>query len=316
MNYARSLLLLACCLTASAQLPPPPPPPAPCQTAANKAAGIVYHGGPVMSQPMTIYPILYGETYTAQDSRLLQDLTGNFGSGGLWNVARRYCDAAGNPVTSSVTGYPYISVGYAGSIVANPTAPTDAELEQIIQYVANAISNDNNAAYIVILSSEVTIQAPVAGYHSTFKSGLPGIPGGPWSPTDTWLHYAVVSLALSSQRQAPGYLTSLTPNGDPTVDGSAWLVAHELIELAIDPQGGAGGKQAWDEIADPCTNSQNLWSYPYPYRDGAGAPFTAQLFSTDTTDTTGLVVGSYRNWLLWPVISNSAAYGGTCQFAQ
>ncbi|MFN7919464.1 MAG: hypothetical protein U0Q16_05165 [Bryobacteraceae bacterium] len=210
-------------------------------TAGGTAAlsAIRNHGGPVMVTPVA-YLIWYGNwnQTNASDTPAGQELVRTFlrglGNSPYFNINKSYA-SSGNVILSSLE---YTDPGSLGTTLSDSNVRT---------IVSNAINSgrlgaaDQTGVYFVLTSSNVN------------KSGF-------CSQYCGWHTYATInrvavkySFVGNAQRCLSACAAqSVSPNGNPGVDGMISVIAHELEETASDPLLNAWYDASGNENADKC----------------------------------------------------------------
>ena len=202
--------------------------------------GINYHGGPVMSNTVTIYYIWYGNWNGNTGVSLLESFAKNLGGSPYYNINTTYSDSTGNAVKNNLI--------FGGSITDNYTLGKALTDGQIWQTVSAAISSgkfpaDANAMYFVLTSADVNATSgfcsQYCGWH-TYNT-LNGVP----------IKYSFVG---DGGRCASGCTAQATrsPNENVGADGMASVIAHELSETVSDPQLNAWWDNSGQENGDKC----------------------------------------------------------------
>ena len=206
--------------------------------------GISYHSGPVMVNPITIYPIWYGNfsSGTASSTKdILTHFMSNIGGSPYYNITTTYTNGSGAKVKNQVT----LSTK---SVVDNYSLGTNLTDANIATLVNNAINGgtfprDPDGFYLVLTAGDV-------GESSGFLTNYCG-----WH---TYTSNNAVAIKYSFVGDATKGLGSCTaqstnsPNGNPAADGMVSVIAHELEEAASDPQLNAWYDTRGYENADKC----------------------------------------------------------------
>lgn len=206
---------------------------------------ITYHGGPVMGTPK-IYLIFYGNWNNATGSntpagrQIIIDWAQSVGGSPRYLVNDSF-DTSGNNVSGNAT--------YGGATVLTGSYSTRLKDSQILSTVNNTINSgvlgpfDPNGVYFLITSSDVTASSgfctQYCGWH-TYANRTGGV-----------LKYSFVG---NSARCLSGCAaqSTVSPNGNPGVDGSISIITHELEEAHTDPQLNAWYDSSGAENADKC----------------------------------------------------------------
>jgi hypothetical protein len=179
---------------------------------------------PVMSAPITIYPIWWGD-WSDSDKAPIRAFVNGVGASTWWATLRQYTDAYGGAPSDQVAISPFEATARGHAF------PAKDELEQVVQgFVRDGLfPSDASGVYVVFL--EGAARSPVGcSYHSSIA----------WGADE--LKYAVVS-----------------PNCVPAAPGDSAIavslvatLAHELAETATDPGVKTLATRAWQY----CTNVQ------------------------------------------------------------
>jgi hypothetical protein len=191
--------------------------------------GISYWGGPVLSQPIHVYFIWYGHWSGSTTPAILADLITNLGSSPYWGVETTYYDFFNRYVSSAVQ--------LSGS--TNDYYSRGLSLQNNdFQYIAMAAVDsgslgpfDPNGVYFVLTSADVSVngfKSSFCGFHNYANRYNFAELGS------STLKYAFVGDANGNANCMAQ--TSVSPNGNPSADAMANIVAHELEELANDPE--------------------------------------------------------------------------------
>eukprot|EP00850_Spirogloea_muscicola_P003708 SM000015S01208 [mRNA] locus=s15:535765:538207:+ [translate_table: standard] len=239
--------------------------------------GINYNGGPIMSNVLKVYIIWYGSWSVASRTIILnffRSVSNTVKQNGAtvqkwWSTVTYYTDAAGNHVTNQVTVVK--EVFDSGSLGLS----LDDDNNDIRSIVFNQISSgslpaDEDGAYIVLTDPRVTLNSkkldPISGFCNGGGAGYCGWhtsdPYPAWVAGAPMIKYAFVG---DSSVQCPqwciqsvvdGYQTS--PNNNVGVDGMIDVLAHELSEIATDPNlyNTAWTNSQGEELADLCERGQ------------------------------------------------------------
>ena len=213
------------------------------QAALPSGNGIDYHGGPIMTNTVTIYYIWYGNWNGNSGVTLLESFAKNLGGSPYYNINTTYTDGAGAAVKNNLI--------FGGSVVDNYSLGKNLTDAQVWQAVSTAISSgkfpaDPNAVYFLLTSADVNATSgfcqAYCGWH-TYRT-LNTVP----------IKYAFVGDAGRCPSGCSAQATK-SPNNNVGADGMALVLAHELGETVSDPQlngwwdsasgGESGDKCAW-----------------------------------------------------------------------
>lgn len=225
----------------------------PAEAGAARAAvvvghGIDYHGGPVMKAAggVKVYVIWYGDWAGKggpNAKTIINDLFSSVGGTPYYNINTTYwqtSDTAKNRVKNKVTLAGAIDdAGYSLG-----KSLTDANIETL---VSNAITSgkfprDKNGLYFVLTTKDVNETSgfctQYCGWH--WKANILG----------TQIKYSFVGDAARCLGSCA--VQTVSPNGNPGVDGMASVIVHELEEAATDPLVNAWYDSSGMENADKC----------------------------------------------------------------
>jgi len=208
---------------------------------------ITYHNGALISTPV-VYIIWYGNWNQANGSdtpagqQIVRDFLSSVGGSPYFLINTSY-SAGGYSITGSVIKGTEVTNAYS-----NGTRLTDANILTIVNNSigvgTNKLPYDANGVYFVLTSSDVSERSgfctQYCGWHTagTASSGH--------------VRYSFVGNAnrCLSSCAAQG---TVSPNGNPGVDGMLSVVAHELEEATTDPDPRSGWVDAGGaENADKC----------------------------------------------------------------
>lgn len=217
---------------------------APSQNAGGKqggggSTGITYHGGPVMTNGITIYPIWYG-TWTDANKTLLNQFMSTIGGTSYFNINSTYKDGAGNAVKNIVT----LGASTADSAYSLGKSLSDAQIGSLVStaITSNALPNDANGFYLVLTASDVTANSgflsKYCGWHS-FQT-----------VSSTAIKYSFVGDPSANLKACSGQ--TISPNNNVAMDAVISIIAHELEEAATDPQMNGYYDNSGAENGDKC----------------------------------------------------------------
>lgn len=184
---------------------------------------MIYHGGPVLTGGVTIYPIFYGQWGEA-DKTVVRQFVSSLGGSAWLQWATAYYDATGRNVQNVVRlGYELTDPYTFGSYL------TSRATAQIIEQAvgSGALPCDPNGIYAVLGAPGVGNQFG-DGFH--FALGALASPSGICSSQGLWV--------------ASG---GITP-GESVIA----VMSHEFIETVTDPYGSAWYTSGGLECADIC----------------------------------------------------------------
>lgn len=220
----------------------------------TSTSALVNHGGPVMNAPV-IYIIWYGNwnqtngSDTAAGKQIIRDWAGAIGNSAHFKLNSSY------PPINSISG----AVTFGGETTDTGTSKrlTDTNIKTI---VGNAISSgrlpkSTSGVYFVITSSDVTATSgfctQYCGWHT--HATLSG----------SDIKYSFVGNANRCLSGCAAQAT-VSPNGNPGIDGAISVMTHELEEAASDPDLNAWYDSSGAENADKCAWTFGHFQYPTP----------------------------------------------------
>lgn len=235
--------------------------------------GLQYHMGSVLSSPINLYLIWYGQ-WEKIHQEIIRDFLNSLSSpfppppppsvADWWKTVRLYTDQTGSNVTGSVTlagefldlyhshgvRLKRLDIQYIiGAAIARGALPLDAK----------------NGFYLVLTSPEVGVQdfcVAACGFHSfAFPSAVGAVIPFAWVGNSGAQCSGVCAYPFARPEGSPplghnNYPAMGAPNGDAGVDGMVSVIAHELAEASSDPfaSGWYAGTDATapTEIGDMC----------------------------------------------------------------
>eukprot|EP00897_Mesotaenium_endlicherianum_P000059 jgi/Mesen1/10053/ME000073S09332 len=230
-----------------------------------------HHGGPVMSAPVKVYLIWYGNwNQPGLASATSQAIVRNFiysfnvprasyaptvASVAGWHAINfQYYGPGGATVTPSVVLQGEVSDSYSRGGANGGYSLTDGDIQAIatasLRSQGGAFPDDTNGIYFVLTSPDVKkggFCTDYCGWHSAM------------SVAGQAIKYAFVGNPATqciNGCASQFYSGYAAPNGDTGADGMVNIIAHELEEAATDPQLNAWYNSAGYENADIC-----VWSW-------------------------------------------------------
>jgi hypothetical protein len=210
---------------------------------------IVYHGGPILAGPTTLYVVYYG-SFTAKQHSILDTFLENVGSSYAFSVPAQYYDAQGQYVPNALAYEPAVD-SYGDAYSLGTTLSGNFVIEILHAAVATgSLPSDPNGLYILTISPDVQLPDNVwCAYHAY----SPGIVEG------SEVVYAIAPDPPSSGGILGGcsgnvaiYHDTVSPNFDMGMDSVADSLIHELAESATDPLITAWFTFNGNEMADVC----------------------------------------------------------------
>ncbi|KAH8552100.1 phosphate-induced protein 1 [Umbelopsis sp. PMI_123] len=201
---------------------------------------IEYHGGPIMTGNITVYPIFYG-SWTSTQKDIVNTFINGLSATTWWNIEKTYTDSSGNAVTGPVLNGTSYDDNYSQG-----TSFDDSGIQNIvINALSEGLPNDTNGIYAVLTSGDVS---ETAGFCTQYCG---------------WHTYAningnVIKYLFAGRADAcpSSCITSTnlgsSPNGDVPVDGMISVLAHEIVEAGSDPELNAWMDASGQENADKC----------------------------------------------------------------
>jgi Phosphate-induced protein 1 conserved region/Ricin-type beta-trefoil lectin domain-like len=226
-------------------------------TDAASSNGIAYHGGPVMTGPINVYLIWYGN-WRSTDSTvaILTDEVANIGGTAYFNINAGYYDAAGNRVKNYVL--------YQGAYYDSYSQGASPNVDNIARYAIDQgkLPYDPNGVYAVLASSDVAVsgfKTQWCGYHTTY-------------PTSDFRLFPYLFVGDPGERSSGGGSCGVgtqSPNNNPRADAMASILAHELEETATDPR-----IDAWYSDSDQSENADKCaWTWGSTQTAPNGSPY-------------------------------------------
>jgi hypothetical protein len=229
------------------------------------AQPVLYHGGRVMTEPVNVYFLWYGNWDGNTATTILPEFARALSNSDYFKVNTTYRDAGGNPATAVVN--------FGGAASDRYSRGRDLDGNDIEPIIAAKVQSgdlpaDERGLYVVLLSSDVSMHGfctIYCAYHN-------------YTPIS--LKYALIGNPEACPRACIG-ATKVSPNHNQGADFMASLIAHELSEMVTDPHMDAWYDEQGMENADKC-----LGEYGWPRRVGPGE-----------TDWANITLGD-RNYLI------------------
>ncbi len=238
---------------------------------AKTGNGINYRGGPVMTNPLHIYFIWYGNWSTNTTAQtLLPYLASNIGASPYFRINTTYNNGASTPipVTTDVT-----MAGTAVTTYPYGNALSDSQIRQVVIDAMNskALPTDSDGLYFVLTSADVNATSgfctKYCGWHTYFTANVGG--------TNKAFKYSFIGDVTRCLASCAAQ--SASPSGNPGADGMASILAHELEEAATDPQLNAWYDSRGYENADKCA-----WTFGSTYAAANGSLANMKLGPNNT----------------------------------
>lgn len=219
----------------------PDAPPGQAGKAGGKGGnGINYHNGPVMTNPINVYLIWYGDWTGNSAVGILEDLIISIGGSPYWNINTTYYQTGNVKVSNQVhfvSSYPVPGKYPYG------TSLSDANIKSVVtDAIAAGLPKDTNGVYFVLTSADVTASS---GFCTQYCG---------WHTHGTIAGANIKYSFVGNPDRCPNSCAAQTvgPNGNAGADGMASIVAHELEEAATDPDLNAWYDTRGYENADKC----------------------------------------------------------------
>jgi len=232
--------------------------------------GIFYHGGPVMLT-INVYYIWYGDWSGNSANAILETLASHIGGSPYFNINTTYYDGTNARVPNSVAFLRSTTDNYSrGSTLS------DSDIQAIVSSAISSgrLPKDQNGAYFVLTSKDV---AESSGFCTVYCG---------WHTWGTLngsnIKYSFVGNADRCPSACEAQTTS--PNNNAGADAMASVIAHELEEMATDPNLNAWYDRRGYENADKCA-----WTFGTTYTTSNGAQANMNLG--------GLNFLIQRNWV-------------------
>ncbi len=224
----------------------------------QKASGISFHGGPVLTGTPTLYYIFYG-TWSSTAKTILTDFASTLGGSPYEKVNSSYTGVTGN-------------LTYGGSSTDNyshGTSFSDSSLKAIVSsaITSGALPKNSNAIYLVVTSADVNESSGFCTQYCGFHTHA--------TISSTDIKYGFIGNTDRCPSACEGFPNN-APNGNTGADGSASIIAHEQEEAISDPDLNAWFDSSGNENADKCA-----YNYGTTYTSANGAMANVHLGSRD-----------------------------------
>jgi hypothetical protein len=224
--------------------------------------GITYHGGPIMTLPVNMYYIWYGNWSGNTATSILADFATNIGSSAYYRINSTYTNGAGQHVSTAFAG------ATASTTYPYGTSLSDAQIRQVVQdtITSGQLPFDENGVYFVLTSADVTASSgfctQYCGWHTYSNMTV--------NSSTKPIKYSFIGNPDRCLSACAAQTTS--PNGNAGADGMASIIAHELEEAASDPQLNAWYDSRGYENADKCA-----WTFGTTYKVANGSSANMKL---------------------------------------
>jgi hypothetical protein len=214
---------------------------------------IVYKGGPVLTGPVNVYFVFYGN-WTKETSEathtILMDFIDYIGQSQWFNTFQYFTDSHGKGISGPIKSFAGVIDAYSQHQNPNSSdfhlAGHDAYTKIIQDAAANTQhlgeSIDSHGIYLVFTSEDVSMDGfctEWCGYNSWTDQFLFAIIGHPKRCPDACV---------------PPLNREVSPNGNIYADAMVTTLAHELIDLLTDPVGNGYrvAESDKEEVGDFC----------------------------------------------------------------
>lgn len=240
---------------------------------------ITYQGGAVMTDPITIYYVWYGNWTDNKVAPLLEDFARNIGSSDWYSISTKYyqfqrqTEAGAGVVMPQVREYVSGQVSFGGSIyIGAPygNSLVDHGIENAVLTAittdAGALPTDLNAVYFVFTSAEVNETSgwcnSYCGWHGNYDINGKNLRIAFVGDTGSCSN-------CSLQDEYKYYGIDKSPNGNWSADSMVSVIAHELSESATDPD--VNSSVAWEDDYAYENSDKCAWLYGLPYLTNTGS---------------------------------------------
>lgn len=257
---------------------------------------INYLGGPVLSQPINVYLIAYGNWNNSPSLPIIEDFISNLGSSQWWAVNTKYYqepevdggglntsafDASADVIEPPITAKGYVSSTMnLASVIYDPYSKgTDIGDDDVVSIVSSAINTgslptDPAGIYVVLTSSDVYEYTgfcwAYCAYHMENVINDNDIKIAYIGDTDQ-CQDACTAQPVYAQY---GYQS---PNNNWEADGIINVLAHELAEASNDPQ--VFSNLAWLTAEGMESGDLCAWVFGKPFETPAGTVANIQIGS-------------------------------------
>lgn len=255
-------------------VPPPPPPPPPPVVDAGPNNGIDYHGGPVMTDgSLGVYLVWYGD-WRDTTKALTREFVSGLNGSPYFAINKGYCQADGKCVSGALELRGEFDDAWS---LGRDTVWEDSEQAAfaIVAHltVSQVFPANPSAVFVVMVSKgQKTWDGACqqwCGWHDHFTLGANDLKiGVVWDPEGC-------PLGCSAFHGEDGGAPA-TPNGDLSADSAVSVLAHEIEEMATDPDVDAWMDSWGAENADKCA-----WDFGDMYRTSNGALANMKLGQRD-----------------------------------
>ena len=222
---------------------------------------IEYNGGYVMNAGVNIYLIWYGNWNGWKATTIIPEFIKGLSGSPYYNINTTYSDSHGRRVGNEINLVKEVTDDYSqGTYLSDVSAVVSDAV------TSGKLPADVHGLYFVLGSDDVSEGGFCNGYCGYHSSTL---------VNDTYLKYSFVgNPAQCPYGCEPQQGTS--PNGSPSADGMASIIAHELEETTSDPYADAWFDANGEENGDKCA-----WTFGAEYTTGNGTRANMQLGGRD-----------------------------------
>lgn len=234
-------------------------------------APMLYNGGKVVTKPVNVYIIWYGDWRGSATVAIVEDLIKGFNESAYYNMNASYYQIdvdAGDGGTTYATN----KINSVNSIYDSYSRGKSLVEGDVLGIVTDALTannfpTDENGMYLVLTSKDVIEGTFIVGFCTAYCG---------WhnrsTITNTDIKYTFVGDpercpdACSMKSTYSYYGMDHSPNNDWSADGMASIIAHEMSEIASDPDLNAWTDPDGLENGDKCA-----WTFGPVYRTDAGS---------------------------------------------
>ncbi len=216
-----------------------------------------YHGGPVMTEPVNLYVIWYGQWPSLSRKKpVVQRVLRTLGQSTYFGINTAYTQSNGKHVTHTVhLAAETVDAYSSGKVLQDASVATivGRNISSTPSFRTNANTADKNGIYIVISSSDVR---NTSGFLTTYCG---------WHSSGTMGNIVTKFIFAGDPSAnlivcAPPTNRDHSPNDYPGMDAAASTIAHEISETVTDPELNAWFDDNHMENADLCA-----WQYGKTY---------------------------------------------------
>lgn len=287
----------------------------------SELVNLRYHMGPVLSSPINIYLIWYGN-WPSSHKLLINDFLLSISSSKSpkspkspsvaewWSTVSLYTDQTGANVSRSVL----VAGQYSDRNYSHGTHLTRLSIQDVIASAVRSAPfpvDHKNGIYLILTSLDVTMQdfcRAVCGFHYfTFPSMVGYTLPYAWVGNSGKQCPEVCAYPFA----VPGYMAGggpgalAPPNSEVGVDGMISVIGHELAELASNPL-----VNAWYAGEDPTAPTEIGDLCEGLYGTGGGGGYIGQVMKDTRGRTFNLHGRNGRNFLvqwIWSPILKACA---------